>query len=225
MPPLDFASNGASVYHFAMNQIEATFPLRRRRGFAAFAGLMLIACLMITGPQSAAQAQSPAAVTGTLDATAQGAIPKGAAIDVRAPSGAPEVQAMADLFRDALENSGYSPGNSGDSGQGFILNFQITSGNPGGGAGSALELSGNRGSGSSGNVDLKMRWKTKPDKTRRVRRDRQLLLSIEDGNRNLIWQARLTLHAGESNDVTAVDAVMPALIANLGRTVYALRVP
>ncbi len=160
-----------------------------------------------------------------MDATAQGTIPKGAAIVVRAPSGAPDVQAIADLFRNGLETAGYPSRKASSSGNGFTLNFQVSGEKPDSGGRSGLELSGNRGSSSSGDVDLKMRWKTKPDKKKRVQRRRQLQLSIEDGNRNLIWQARVNLHTGGSSDVAAVDAIMPSLIANMGRTVYALRVP
>ena len=70
-----------------------------------------------------------------------------------------------------------------------------------------------------------MRWKATGDKTNRPRRGWRLSISISDKDRNLVWQARIDLRASDAGDLAMVNAVMPALIANMGRTVYALRVP
>ncbi len=203
-------------------QHASIFSRARTRG----AVLALIAVLAIAGPNAAALAQSGAGVTGTMDATAEGNIPKGAAIHVRASSGAPEARAIADLFRDALEGAGYRVSGNDDLGKGHILNFQFSGQSPSSGGRSRLELRGDSSSGRSGDVDLTMRWKARPDKVSpAVRRDRQFSVVIEDNARNPLWRARIYLRANEADDIALADAVMPALIANLGRTVYALRVP
>jgi|GEM_PF-949456 hypothetical protein len=221
-PPLGFASQAGSVYHFAMNKIQ--HPANYFRTWRA--GLTLVVGLTVAGANFAVLAQSGSEaaadkVTGTLDATAEREIPKGAAILVRASSGAPESQAIADLLRDALENAGYRVNAAG----GYNLSFQVSGQSPTKGRRSRLELRGDRGSSSSGDVDITMRWKTKPDKDIPVRHGRRLSVAIEDAARNQVWRARIDLHPSRADDIALADAVMPALIANLGRTVYALRVP
>ncbi len=168
-----------------------------------------------------APARSADNVTGTMDASGQGLPPKGAAIGVRAASGGPDSQAIADMFRDALEAAGFRPGG----GAGYSLTFLISGEGSYGRRGSSLELRGSEGSSSSGEVELTMRWKATRDKTRGARESRRLTISITDGDRAEVWQARIELRASDADDLAMVNAVMPALIANIGRTVYALRVP
>ena len=190
--------------------------LRRR-----FGRLAIIAGLFMAAPIFALSAPSESNLLGTLDANAQSALPRDAAIGVHITSGAPEVQAMADLFREALENSGYQPPGRG----GYVLRFQISSDSPDAGGRSALELRGDRGSRDSGDVQLKMRWEMKRGETAPTRRGRRLLVTVVDGEQNQVWQARVEMQANEADDLTMVEAVMPALMANFGRTVFALRVP
>ncbi|MFP6699658.1 MAG: hypothetical protein VCF08_22650 [Alphaproteobacteria bacterium] len=49
--------------------------------------------------------------------------------------------------------------------------------------------------------------------------------SVTDGNQNKVWRARIDMQSGGGDDFDLANAFMPALIANLGRTVFALRVP
>mgnify|MGYP007063508249 CR=1 FL=1 len=70
-------------------------------------------------------AQKTAKVIGTMDATAEGNIVTGATFRVRASSGAPEAQAIAGLFRDALESARCQVGSSSDLSKGYVLNFQF----------------------------------------------------------------------------------------------------
>lgn len=185
------------------------------------AGLAIIAGLIAATPVFDVFAQSAAKVVGTLDADAQGTIPNGAAVRVHVPSGSPEVQAIADLFRDALEGSGYPPA----TGKGYVLSFQISGDSPDAGGRSGLELRGDRGSSGSGNVELQMRWKMKRDGASPPRRGRRLLVGLVDGDQGQVWQARIEIQANDVDDLAMVKAVMPALMANFGRSVYALRVP
>lgn len=194
----------------------------RWRGLGALA---LIAGLIIAAPLCAGFAQSAARLVGTLDAEAQAPVPKGAAMRVQASSGAPEARAIADLFRQALKESGHRPAPSDGSGGGYVLSFRVSGDSPDAGGRSALELRGNRGSSSSGDVELKMRWKLKRGDAAPVRRARRLSVSIMDADRNQVWRARIEMQPNDADDLAMVDAVMPALMANLGRTVYALRVP
>ncbi len=186
-----------------------------------FRDLAIIAGLLITVPIYAISAPSGANVVGTLDASAQSPVPPDAAIGVQSPSGAPEAQAIAALFRAALENAGYQPSEDG----GYVLRFQISGDSPDGGGRSAFELRGDRGSRSSGDVELKMRWKMKRGEAAPMRRGRRLLVSMVKGAQNQVWQARVEIQANDADDLTVVEALIPALMANLGRTVYALRVP
>jgi len=198
-----------------MNQQATNFPWRQL-GY-----LTIIAGLLTVGPIFEMRAKTGANVVGTLDANAQGEIPKGAAIAVHATSGAPEVQAIAERFREGLEETGYQAVADGV----YILRFQISSDSPDSGRGTRLELRGDRGSSSSGEVDLTMRWNMRRGEASPTRRGRRILVSVEDADQNEIWQARVELQVNDADDITLVDVVMPALMANFGRTVYALRVP
>jgi hypothetical protein len=51
-----------------------------------------------------------------------------------------------------------------------------------------------------------------------------LSVSVTDGDRNEVWRARIDMQSG-GDYVDLANAFMPALIANLGRTVFALPVP
>lgn len=189
----------------------------RRRG-----GLAVIAGLLVAVPVFALHAQSGGSKTmGTMDADAQGAFPKGTGIRVHTSSSAPVVQAIADMFRQALEDAGHPPSQDRSA---YVLNFQIVGDSPSGNR-AALELHGDRGSHDAGNVELKMRWKTRPEKFNAPPRGRRLVLSIVDADQMPVWRARVELHPTDADNVAVVDALMPALMANLGRTVYALRVP
>jgi len=186
-----------------------------------FGGLAIIAGLLIAAPVFDLSAQSESNILGTLDASAQSAIPHDAAIGVHVSSGRPEVQAIADLFREALKNLGHQPPAQG----GYVLNFQFSSDSPDAGGRSALELRGDGGSSNSSDVELKMRWKMKRGDTAPVRRGRRLLVTVVDGAQNQVWQARVEIQANDADDLTMAEAVIPALMANFGRTVFALRVP
>ncbi|MBT3533382.1 MAG: hypothetical protein HN478_05850, partial [Rhodospirillaceae bacterium] len=167
-----------------------------------FGGLAIIAGLLITAPIFGTSAQSGGNVLGTLDASAQNPLPGDAAIGVTVSSGAPEVQAIADLFREALETSGYQPPVRG----GYVLSFQISSDSPHGGGRSALELRGDRGSHDSGDVQLKMRWKMKRGDTAPARRERRLSVTIVDGEQIQVWQAHVNIQASDADDLSMVDA-------------------
>ena len=88
-----------------------------------------------------------------------------------------------------------------------------------------MKLSGDGGSGASNNVDLKMRWKADRDQAGGQRRGRYLSVSVTDSDRNEVWRARIDMQSGGGDDFDLANAFMPALIANLGRTVFALPVP
>ncbi len=103
--------------------------------------------------------------------------------------------------RDTLESAGYQVGGSSDLGKDYVLNFQFSGQSQRSSGRSRLEL---RGDSSSG---------------------RQLSVAIEDAPRNRLWRARIDLRASKADDIALADTVMPALIAKLGCTVYALRVP
>ncbi|MBT6430896.1 MAG: hypothetical protein HOK30_24725 [Rhodospirillaceae bacterium] len=192
--------------------------------------MAVMMAVMMTGSAGAQTAGSAsgnvtgkitAKVVGTMDATAEGTIPTDAGFRVQAASGGRDARAIADLFRAGLEEAGFQTGSH----QTYHLSFRISGDSPHSRRGSSLELSGSEGSSSSGDVNLKMRFKTTSDKPNRTRRGRRLSISISDKDRNPVWQARLELQATDADDLAMVDAVMPALMANIGRTIYALRVP
>lgn len=198
-----------------MNRYATKVPWRQLGYLTIIAGLLTVA------PVFAMLAKTGANVVGTLDANAQGEIPKGAAIVVQAASGTPEAQAIAERFREGLEDTGYRA----VSGGGYVLRFQISGDSPASGPGTRLELRGDRGSSSSGEVDLTMRWKLRRGDASPTRRGRRLSVSVVDADRNQIWQARVEIQVNDADDMTLVEVVMPALMANFGRSVYALRVP
>ena len=70
-----------------------------------------------------------------------------------------------------------------------------------------------------------MRWKADRDQAGGQRRGRYLSVSVTDGDRNEVWRARIDMRSGGSDDFDLANDFMPALISNLGRTVFALRVP
>ncbi len=183
--------------------------------------LTIIAGLLVAAPISELLAKTGTNVVATLDASAQGEIPKGAIIDVHGTSGTLEVQAIAERFREALEESGYQAAAGG----GYVLRFQMSGDSPDSGGRPRLELRGDRGSSSSGEVDLTMRWKMQRGDASPTRRGRRLLVSVVDADKNQVWQARVEIQTNDGDDLALVRAVMPALMANFGRTVYALRVP
>ncbi len=168
-----------------------------------------------------AAAQSGSAVTGTMNATAAGAVPKGAAIAVRASSGGADTRAVMDLFRAALDDSGYRTGAAAD----FNLTFRIAADRPRTRRGTAMELRGSEGSSSEGDVQLKMRWKATRGDAAGRRPGRRLTVSISDQDQNDIWLAHVEFQSGDADDLAMISAVMPALIANIGHSVFALRVP
>lgn len=115
-------------------------------------------------------AQPSYQTTGILNATAEGAIPNGSVFDVRAESGGPDTQDITDLIRDGLEDAGFKAGLSTGLGAGpqpdHKLRFKVAGDSPSSRAGSRLYLRGSEGSSrSSGDVELKMRWKATSDKT------------------------------------------------------------
>lgn len=199
-----------------MTHLQQTF-IRARRRLYPVAVILALTALAAAG----AVAQSAGKVMGTMEASGDGPPPSGAVIAVRTLSGGPETEAIADSFRDALERAGYQTAGGLD----YSLSFLLSGASPDSRRGASLELRGSDGSSSSGDVQLTMRWKATGDKTARPRRGRRLSISISDKDRNLVWQARIDLRASDAGDLAMVNAVMPALIANMGRTVYALRVP
>ena len=124
-------------------------------------------------------------------------------------------------FRDALEDAGFRLRGGG----GYELQFRVSGVSPQGRSGSSLNLSGDGGSGPSGTVDLKMRWKAETDKAAAPRRSRQISVLVTDADRNEVWRAHIRLQSASGGDLTLAHAMVPALIAHLGRTVFALRVP
>ncbi|MDA1100307.1 MAG: hypothetical protein O2967_15115 [Proteobacteria bacterium] len=183
--------------------------------------MAIIAGLLIAAPVFELSAQLEPSVVGTLDASGESTIPHDAAIGVQASSGAQDAQAIADLFRSALADAGYQPPSSG----GYVLSFKVSSDSPDGGRHSSFELRGDGGSRSGRETDLTMRWKTTRRDAAPTDRGRRLTISVVDGERNEVWQARVELHGSVADDLTVVQAVLPAVMANFGRTVYALRVP
>jgi hypothetical protein len=67
-------------------------------------------------------------IIGTLDADGQDMIPKGTAIRVRPLSASPQMQAIAELFREKLEDMGYQgpSGHDRDRDRDHVLSFQIS---------------------------------------------------------------------------------------------------
>ena len=178
--------------------------------------LFLFLFLSVTG----ARAEEAAKITDTMDASAGGAITKGVHFSVLAQTGGPDGKAIADLFRESLEDAGCKLRR----GVGYELRFPVSRIRPHGRSSSALKLSGNGGSGVPNNVDLNMRWKADRDQAGGQRRGRYLSVSVTDGNRNEVWRARIDMQSGSGDDFDLANAFMPALIADLGRTVFALRV-
>jgi len=130
--------------------------------------------------------------------------------------------AFAELFREKLEEAGYQ----GPTPTGYVLSFQLSGDKPKDARRSQFQLRGDGGSSSSSeNVDLTMRWKATTDKTSPTRRARHLTVSLANAERNQIWQAKIVFKAADADDFTLVEAILPSLIANMGNTVYALRVP
>jgi len=178
--------------------------------------LSLFLFLSVTG----ARAEEAAKITDTMDASAGGAITKGVHFSVLAQTGGPDGKAIADLFRESLEDAGCKLRR----GVGYELRFRVSGIRPHGRSSSALKLSGDGSSGASNNVDLKMRWKADRDQAGGQRRGRYLSVSVTDGNRNEVWRARIDMQSGSGDDFDLANAFMPALIADLARTVFALRV-
>lgn len=191
------------------------------KSFRRLGGLAIMAGLLAATPIMDLSAQSEATVVGTLDASTQGEIARDAAIAVQTPSGGRDMLVIADLFREALSESGYQPPAVG----GYVLSFHLSSDSPDRGRHSGFELRGESGSRYSNEVDLTMRWKMTRTDTPPKRRRRRLRVSVVDEEKNLVWQARVEMRGDGANDLTMVETVIPALMANFGQTVYALRVP
>ena len=189
---------------------------------ARLALLVIICALAPLLPTYEAKAQSDDGIVGILDAEGQDTLPKGVAIRVRPLSGSPQMTAIAELFREKLEEAGYQ----GPTPTGYVLSFQLSGDKPKDARRSQFQLRGDGGSSSSSeNVDLTMRWKATTDKTSPTRRARHLTVSLANAERNQIWQAKIVFKAADADDFTLVEAILPSLIANMGNTVYALRVP
>jgi hypothetical protein len=65
-------------------------------------------------------------IIGTLHADGQDMIPKGTAIRVRPLSASPQMQAIAELFREKLEDMGYQGPSGHDRDRDHVLSFQIS---------------------------------------------------------------------------------------------------
>ena len=109
------------------------------------APLAFALCLVLSLSLAGARAQDTAKITGTMDASAGGAIPNGPQFSVRAQSGGPDAKAIADLFRQSLEDAGYTLRR----GAGYELQFRVSGIRPHGRSGSSLKLSRDGGSGAS----------------------------------------------------------------------------
>jgi hypothetical protein len=183
--------------------------------------LLLAAWSFGAGPADAASEQRKVAFFGILDAAALEALPAGANFRVRAMSGTRSAALIADLFRHQLGESGYRV--AADAA--YVLSFQLGGENPADDRDSGFELRGQGGSSDAENVQLTMRWRAKRGDTAKAERRRRLLVTVRDDQRRLIWRARVALPPTDRDDAEIVEAIAPAIVAQLGRTVYALRVP
>ncbi len=199
----------------------AKFGHDLRKSVWPLVGFAIMAGLLVATPVFDVSAQSETTVVGTLDASTQGEVARDAAIAVRAPSGGRDILVIADLFREALAESGYQPPADG----GYVLSFQLSSDSADPGRRSGFELRGESGSRYSNEVELTMRWKMRRTDDIPKRRRRRLSVSVVDAEKNQVWQARVEMRGDGADDLTMVETVIPALMANFGRTVYALRVP
>ncbi len=161
----------------------------------------------------AASDRDETAITGVLDATAHGEVPKGAAIRIRQPDASPLSTDLARQFAAELSTRGYRPGpGSGN----YRLDFRLGSDPLDPDPSVRLRFEDN---------SLMLRMWLREGSVKRVEiHPRLIIVEVSAPDGELVWIARASTIRAPADPYELAALLIPALSEHLGETVYGLKV-
>lgn len=182
--------------------------------------MIALGALLLAAP---AAAEDELRARGLMQATAFEALPAGVPIAVRPPDGSRASAGVAAAFAQALARLGHRA----DPGASHQLTFRISDA-PGVGVERPpdIELRGSLGAEGHDDAELVLRMQML-DRPAAARRTRTRLIVVEVAERggDAVWEARVEASAAVDDDVALVEALIPHVLARLGRDAYDLPLP
>lgn len=161
----------------------------------------------------AASKKNEPAITGVLDATAHGEVPKDAAIRIRQPDASPLSTDLARQFAAELSTRGYRSGRGSDH---YVLEFRLSSDSIDPDPSARLRFEDN-------SLMLRMWLRERPAK-RTVIRLRLIIVEVTAPDGELVWIARASTIRAPVDPYELAALLIPALTEQLGETVYGQKV-